>query len=264
MGSPRHDYHVHSDYSDGTDAATMIETAERLGLDGIGFADHVLISHPEKRDQHGYPMDISAIPDRHDELERLREQTDVRIFEAVEIDYYPFDEEAIDAFLIEHQFEYVIGSVHELGRYHPDEPTPSVHHNDEDFFEGKSEVDRMTVIDRYFDRVVRLIESNLVDVIAHLDLIERNPALRGLTTDEHYHAVAAALAEGDAIPEINGTSVTDDWPVLPRRRCFEILREYDIQFVRGSDAHGTASLETRNDRIDRWADRHDISFHTIA
>lgn len=264
MGSRRHDYHVHSDYSDGTDAATMIETVERLGLDGIGFADHVLISHPAKRERHGYPMDVSAIPDRRDELARLRDATDVRVFEAVEIDYYPFAEEAIATFLADHQFEYVIGSVHELGRHHPDEPAPSVHHSDERCFEGMAASDRQAVVDRYFDRVVRLIESDLVDVIAHLDLIERNAALRGLATDEHYHAVAAALADSDAIPEINGASVTDDWPVLPRRRFFEVLREYDVALVRGSDAHGTASLETRTERIDRWAGRHDVSFRTIV
>ena len=263
MGAERHDYHVHSAYSDGTDATAMVETATTIGLDGIGFADHVLLSHPEKLAAHGYPMSLDAVADRRETIGRISERTNIRIFEAVEIDFYAHDEDSIRRFLNANEFDYVVGSVHELGPYHPENPQPSVHHNDDAYFEDMTETDRMEYVDRYFDNVVTLIESELADIIAHPDLIERNPALRGLAGDEHFHQVAAAIEQSSSVPEINGAAVTDDWPVLPRRAFFEVLSEYDITFVRGSDAHGTASLEVRNDRIDRIVEDHGIELHAI-
>ncbi len=263
MTLERYDYHVHSDYSDGTEAGRMIETATRVGLDGIGFADHVLLSHPEKRREAGYPMDPTTVEDRSNELERLAQSTDVRIFEGVEIDYYPYDEANIGTFLEKHSFDYVVGSVHELSPYRPDDPTSSVHHSNTAHFEGMSETARVEYVDRYFENVVSLIDSGLADILAHLDLIERNDALRGLASTTHYRQVADALAASSAIPEINGAAVTDDWPVLPRQEFFELLLEHDIAFVRGSDAHGTASLETRTARIDEVVQAYDVELKTI-
>jgi len=82
MDSVQHDYHVHSSYSDGSDIERMVERAVELGLDGVGFADHCLLSQPEKQRAHDYPMDVADLPERRAEIDRLRSAYDIRIFES--------------------------------------------------------------------------------------------------------------------------------------------------------------------------------------
>lgn len=264
MDGVQHDYHVHSSYSDGSDLERMVERAARLGLEGIGFADHCLLSHPEKRRVHDYPMDVADLPDRHADIERLRSEYDIRIFEAVEIDYYPHDEATIRGFVDEHDFDYVIGSVHELSDYRPGDRQPSVHHNDTSHFREMSGEHRSEYVSRYFGKLARLIESGLFDIVAHLDLIERNEALRGLPTRDQYHRIASALEGSSTVPEINGATVVEEWPVLPRREFFEVLRDRDIPLVRGSDAHSPGGLDGRTDRIDRFRAANNVEFRAIV
>lgn len=46
--------------------------------------------------------------------DRTREEVDIEIYDAVEIDYDPRDEAEISGFLEEAEFDYSVGSVHEV------------------------------------------------------------------------------------------------------------------------------------------------------
>ena len=260
MAPERHDYHVHSRYSDGGDMEAMVKTAVDIGLSGIGFADHCLFSHPQKEARVSYPMDLDRLEERRADIERLRNRHDIEIFEGMEIDYYPDDERNIERFIAENDFDYVIGSVHEVSKHSRHNPGPSVHHGPD---EPGTEAELDAYVDRYFESLCRLIDSELFDIAAHLDLIERNDYLRGRPSRDEYERVAAALEQSRTMPEINGNRVDEDWPVLPRQPFFEVLRERDISFVRGSDAHSALSIETRNDRIDDVSTRFEVELQTI-
>lgn len=242
-----YDYHVHTTYSDGAEPSAMIEAAAQVGLDGVGLADHCNVSREEPGVSRPYDLD-ETYPDRRREIEEWQGTVDVQVFDAVEMDYRPADEARIEAFLAEAAFEYVIGSVHHVGEREVMSPGA---------FVDEPEDDRAAFVDRYFDRVVDLIRSELFDVVAHVDVTERNPHLRGQATDDHYRQVADALATSRTVPEINaGRAFRGYSQVHPHPDFLDVLQSADVDFVAGTDAHLPEELRERTAYLERvLADR---------
>ncbi|WP_255167975.1 PHP domain-containing protein [Natrononativus amylolyticus] len=233
------DYHVHTNYSDGRPLPEMLSAAADAGLEAVGFADHCNVSERSplaatKREL-GFNLDLTY-ERRRAALEALAAETGLRLYDAVELDYDPRDEAAIEAFLEEAGFEYAIGSVHEM------DGTVIF---DQDHFAAKSESAIVDLIDDYYARLCALIESELFDVVAHLDAIERTPALRGYTTANHWQAVADALAASSTLPEINAGAIDGYGEYHPEPAFLEALRAADVSFVPGTDSHRGPELEAR-------------------
>ncbi len=234
------DFHVHSTYSDGSFLPAMVSAAERAGLDGIGFADHCDVSERQRRSdaraRYGFALDLTY-ERRRRALEQLRSESDIELYDAVELNYALRDENEIQTFLREADFEYAIGSVHMVnGR--------SIQSTSA--FDGASDSELDAVVDEYFDRLCALIESELFDIAAHLDLIERTPPLRGRATTAHYHRVADALAGSRTVPEINaGRALREGGSLHPNEQFLAILREYEIPMTVGTDAHRPREIGDR-------------------
>ncbi|WP_255197911.1 PHP domain-containing protein [Halorarius litoreus] len=249
----RCDYHTHTNYSDGSVAESMLRAAADAGLDAIGFADHCNVSTDERlqtiKRAWGFNLDLTY-ERRREGLDALREHTDLRVFDAVEMDYTPRDEPEIEAFLDEAGFDYAVGSVHELDG-------TNVHY--EAHFADQSDAERERHVADYFDALVALVESELFDVAAHLDLVERNPALRGYATADQYHRVAEALEASATVPEINAGRVTAAYGEFhPTPTFLDVLLEYDIEFVLGSDAHDPDELAPRKDELETFVATHGV------
>lgn len=234
------DYHVHSNYSDGYFLESMVRAAEEAGLDGIGFADHCTVSGRDARaDQrclYGTNLDVTH-DRRRRAIELLSADASVEVYDAVEMNYQPRDEAAIRAFLDDVPFDYVIGSVHRVDERNVQRQSQ---------FSGMDESALDAVVDTYFERIVSLIESELFDVVAHVDLVERNPALRGRPTTHHYERVASALAASTTIPEVNAGQAFDDPEVVhPSPAFLDVLAEYGVSFTVGTDAHRPGEISER-------------------
>lgn len=234
------DYHTHTNYSDGVPIWKMMRAAEDLELDAIGFADHCNVSERSEMVRHknvsGFNLDTTW-ERREIALEQMRQEFDTRILSGVEIDFHPDDVAEICAFLERTGFDYVIGSVHFIEDVNIHVPP---------YFAEKSRSGRRAAVDRYFDMLIQMIESELVDIAAHMDVIERNPELRDIATEEHYHRVADALESSETVPEINAGRVLQAYgKTHPHPDFFEILRERDARFTRGSDAHTPEELKKR-------------------
>ncbi|TMT86145.1 histidinol-phosphatase [Haloterrigena sp. H1] len=240
------DFHVHSNYSDGEFLRSMVRAAESAGLEGVGVADHCNVAtrdyHASMRSVYGFNLDLTY-ERRRQGIDRVREEFSLEIYDAVEMDYDPRDEAAIDAFLSEAGFDYAIGSVHDVdGR----NVQVSSH------FDAMSGAERDAVVDDYFDQLVALVESELFEIAAHVDLLERTPPLRGRATDDHYRRVAQAFADSRTIPEINaGRALSDAGVVHPSDRLLSLLREYDVAVTVGTDSHRPTEIP---DRVDFLAD----------
>lgn len=239
------DYHVHTQYSDGDNLHTYESAVDELDLDGIGFADHALYTTDpnlrEFRTWLGHVFD-KIYPERREALERFEKETGVTTYDGVELDYFSWQEDELRQFLADAGFDYVVGSIH----YYKD--NANLMHNA--YFESLSDTELDTVVEEYFNELVSLIDSGLADIVAHPDLFERNPYLRGRATTEQYKRVAEALKDSDAVPEINAGRVHRDLgqlhPVEPFRR---VLDEYNIDFVFSTDAHTSDQLVSRRETI---------------
>ena len=244
-----YDCHAHSDYSDGEKMAAMVEAARDAGLDGVGFADHCNVSAEEPGVSQPFDLD-ETYAERRREIESLRDEFDVDIFDAVEMDYRPADEDRVEAFLADANFEYALGSVHHVG-----ERNVAVSGE----FADDSEAERAAFVDEYFAEVVDLVESELFDVLAHVDLTERNEALRGHATMDHYRDVAEALADSQTVPELNAGRVLADYGELhPHPEFLDVLQSADVQFVTGTDAHTPDELDARVEYLSNIIHSRDI------
>lgn len=247
------DFHVHSNYSDGTVVDWMLAAAEEAGLDGVGFADHCnLTTDPAvRRERAKFHRNFDLTHERRRAyLASIAGDYDLSVYDAVEVDYEPDGrtEAAIRAFLEGAGFDYAIGSVHYVG--------------EREVFRRQSFGSASAAADfvaDYYDALVALVESELFDVVAHVDLIEAHPELRGIADEEQFERLAGALADSETVPEINAGHVGDygDYDGFhPGDRLLETLLERGVEVTIGSDAHEPENFETRvpalRDRVAEW------------
>ncbi len=233
--SIRHDLHVHSTYSDGWDLAEMADAARSLGVNGLGAADHCPVGPDTFERRARYDL-VETFEARREELATLNEQMGIRLYDAAEVTYDPRKEDRIRAFLEEAAFEYTIGSIHYVTDH--DVVRPSL--------EDPSAEEKRRIVEEYMDWQVALIESELFDIVGHLDLPQRSPVLRGVMTEDDYRRIAMALAESRTVPELNGGRLDRAYgTVHPHPDALSIFAEEDVSFVAGSDAHSPDQLRER-------------------
>ena len=249
----RVDYHTHSTYSDGRFMWSMCGAAEDAGLDAIGFADHCNVSTrpAQKRAKKalGFNLDVTY-ERRRDAIETVDDRFDIDVYDGVEMDYDSRDEEEIASFLSEADFEYAIGSVHHLDGM-------NVHI--EPYFAKKDDEARSELVDTFYEEAVALLESELFDIAAHVDLVERNPALRGYATEDHYRAVAEAAADSRTKLELNAGRVLADYGEFhPNPEFLDVLAEHGVEFVLGTDSHDPAEIGERKEELEKFVAAHGL------
>jgi histidinol-phosphatase (PHP family) len=231
----------------------MVDAAAAAGLDGVGITDHCTVTDREglwnRSATYGFALDVTYERRRRG-IERVREETDVEVYDGVEMDYFPASEDRIAAFLDEAAFDYTVGSVHAVDDRNVQVPPA---------FADDTAAERDRVVDRYFDNLVAMIESELFDVAAHLDVVERNHALRGRATRDHYGRVARALADSRTVPEVNaGRALREMEVVHPDPTFFDILREHDVRFTVGTDSHEPGEYAPRVDFLRSFFEEHGL------
>ena len=131
-------------------------------------------------------------------------------------------------------------------------------------FVGLDDAGRREVVDGYYDNLAALAESELFEIAAHADLVERTPELRGYSTAAHYEQVAAAFADSETVPEINAGRVLDEYGEFhPAPALLDSLLDHGVEFVIGSDSHRPEEVGDRIDALERRLDELDIEPTTI-
>ncbi len=234
MPTGHYDLHTHTTYSDGSELREMIAAAQQAGLDAIGLSDHCVVwDDPfDRSDRFDFHRTYEA---RRSDIEAARTEFEITVRDGVEMNYDPNYEDAIEAFLESAEFDYAIGSVHYAGEHYIVR---------KGFFADADDERKQEAVDTYIDWQVHLIESELFDVIGHLDLCERMPALAGFLSDDHITALIDALTNSSTIPEINGGKVFDDANANDPH-LLERFRDAGIRFALGSDAHRPAEIGER-------------------
>lgn len=231
----------------------MCRAAETAGLDAIGVSDHCNVSTRDRRIRAkkalGFNLDVTY-ERRRAAIEDMRERFDLAVYDAVEMDYDSRDVDEIETFLDEAGFDYAVGSVHHLD---------GVNVHVQPYFERKSEDERRELVEHFYEEVVALFDAGLFEIAAHVDLVERTPALRGFATADHYHRVAAAAEASPTLVELNAGRALDEYGQFhPHPDFLDVLTEYDVEFVLGSDSHTPDELTARTPELDAFVAEHDI------
>jgi len=200
------------------------DSARRLGLLDIAFTDH---------DRYHAGIDF-------DEIERLRDRNpDLQIRAGIELDNDPVHSAAGRKWIERHwdKLDFVLGSIHFLDR--DDQMFDSVPDGAAQF-EGRN---INAIYANYFSRVREIAATELIDCLAHLDLVKIHghrptadiASLANETLDFiRDHDVAIELSTAGWRKPVN--------EAYPGDQIVKLAIEKGIPFTTASDAHSHAQL----------------------
>lgn len=222
------DYHTHTHrcgHATG-DPADYVAAARRLGLAGIGIADHIPLL-PEADPE--ISMALCDLPSYVEEVEEIKTRFPGYVLLGIEADYRPHTISEVGSLLREHPFDYAIGSVHHLGDWGLDDERQIAGYDDRD-------IDDIWI--QYFELVGEAAESGLFTILGHLDLVKKfgyRPT-RGL--DLELDRLVQRIARSGVLVEINTAGLRK--PVNEAYPTVQILCRLNsagVAVTFGSDAH---------------------------
>jgi histidinol-phosphatase (PHP family) len=238
------DYHLHlrpddpgataSDHFTADNVDRYLVAAEEAGVDELGVSEHVH-RFTAALDVWRHPFwEENAIDDLGAYCEFVR-STPLRL--GIEMDFIAGREDRIANLLDEHEFDYVVGSVHFLG-------DGAVDYDVFDIWRHDSDPDR--VWRRYFEALAAAARSGLFDILAHPDLIkywgdqrpqpDRDPRF-------HYEPAVEAIAESGIAVEVSTAGLRKPArEIYPAPELARMCVEAGAAFSLSSDAHLPADV----------------------
>ena len=225
------DYHTHTalcKHADGN-AEEYIAHAVQRGLTEIGCSDHAPMPN-------GFDLQHRMTIDQfHQEYKpavlALREKYKgtIAVKFGLEGDFYPGTESWVREFNSQHEFDYIIGSVHYLGEWGFDNPV---------FVHRYEEKDVDEVYEQYYQHIKRSAAARLFDIIGHCDLVKKFGHRPSRNMEEVLREVFKVVKQADMAVEINTSGLRKPVKeVYPSVQILAILKELRIPLSVGSDAH---------------------------
>ncbi|WP_409301445.1 histidinol-phosphatase [Peribacillus sp. SCS-155] len=150
---------------------------------------------------------------------------------SIEMDYTPGKHKEMEKFIKSYQFDYVIGSIHWVDDFGIDL---------KEFKHLWDERDLYETYEKYFDQVVTLAQSNLFDIIGHIDLVKifnYVPADQSFILQQ-YDRATEALKNSKTCVEISTAGLRKPVGKLyPEPGLLKMCKEKNIPIVLSSDAH---------------------------
>ncbi len=230
------DYHVHMaetgsftiDY-----LKQYIEAAKANGIEELGISEHAYFFYETKNILSNPWVDGRRHLHFADYAQFFKDANaaGLRVKMGIEMDYTPGKEREMEAFIQQHPFDYVIGSVHWIGDWGIDL----------DIYKDEYEKrDMKEVYTKYFDQIVTLAESKLFDFVGHIDLIKifgYAPKDQDFI-DQEYDRVVQALAASGTCIEISTAGLRKPvGEMYPTPRLLQKCFDAGVEIVICSDAH---------------------------
>jgi len=240
-------YHTHSTFCDGKDTPEEIVTqAIKLGMTSIGFSSHSYTSFDTDS-----CMSVEGTEKYKTEINRLKVKykDKINILLGIEQDY--------DSDFPAEDFDYVIGSVHNLfvgDRYYPLDCSAEILHNlIDEHFDG----DAYSMAEYYYEKVSEIYEKTHCDIIGHFDLITKyneNGEFFDENNPRYIEAVDSALNKlfkTPAVFEINTGAIARGYRKTPYPSAFicEKIISHGKDLIISSDCHDKDFLLASFDRF---------------
>jgi histidinol-phosphatase (PHP family) len=204
--------------------------ARRKKIEEVGFSDHIFLKRLD-----GYSDFLAhAMSAYVQDFLRFKKKVEVPVKLGVEVDFFPDRIERTRGFIREHSFDYVIGSVHVIGRWIVDEPLMKNEYLRRDYLQTYEE---------YFRLVREMCSCGLFDILGHPDLIKIFDVRPKADLTRIYEDTAEALVRSKMCAEVNARGL--DRPcreIYPSEQFLRILCGHDIPITFGSDAHKPSDL----------------------
>ncbi|HYF94975.1 MAG TPA: histidinol-phosphatase HisJ family protein [Symbiobacteriaceae bacterium] len=232
------DYHSHTircGHAEGS-MEEYVEAAIAAGLQEFGFSDHLpMYWLPGDQPDPTSTMAMSELEDYVVDVLRLRARyPEIPIRLGIEADYIPGREDDLARLLEPYPWDYVLGSVHNIGEWDFDNPTKISRYDDWDIAE---------LYTQFFELELMAIRCGLFDIMTHLDLIKkfghRPPHDLGST----YAELAGALAGANVAIELSTAGLRK--PVREVYPHPSLLRECcrrGVPLVLSSDCHAPGEV----------------------
>ncbi len=228
------DYHSHTrlcKHADG-EPADYVRMAEAAGIAEFACTDHCpapFTYDPEHR------MALEEFDQYRQWVAQAQADSGLRVLFGVEADYHEGCEEYLDDFLRKQEFDVVLGSVH-YASFNP-RRAPSL--------KGLwNHPDPRTNWAIYLDRIGRLADTGLYDVVGHLDLPKRFGGVpQAEWMEELMPPILDRIAKAGMAIEINTSGINhlpkEPYPSLP---VLTMAHARNIPITFGSDAHSPVQV----------------------
>ncbi len=260
------DYHVHTNFSDGSN------TPEEIVLQAIdnGMTEIGLSAHSHLESQPDWTLSLKDKNEYIDTINQLKKQYKefIKVRLGIEQDYWSDTSDLA-------YYDYVIGSVHSLIEEDiewssVDQDYANLDYAISHYFNG----DKMAAVERYFELVGDLYNKTKCDIIGHFDLItklnEKHLKETGElfidTEDQRYIAAERkALEKLVATPvifEINTGGMSRGYATVPypNARVLTFLGEHKTPVIFSSDAHTKKHLCYAFDDMMNLVTKYNLNF----
>lgn len=224
----QYSYHVHSSYSDGKATIDeIIHYAKKIGLDEIGFSDHLHVSD----DGFLFPGDMK--PERLDDYVRdvLSYSSNIKpkVKLGLEAEFVFNAINRLDKVISKYPFDYVIGSAHRLIM------TARV--------SKLSQNSINTLVKQYWAVIKQLAESKMFDIVGHLDFFKCFKLNPTIDVSKEIDLALESVKKSDLAVEVN----TSGWYLpceeqYPSVCILEKCKKLDIPIIITADAHQPRNL----------------------
>lgn len=235
------DYHIHTrlcGHAQG-EIEEYVQQAISVGLAEMGFSDHIYLYFlpPAARDAE-LAMAEDQMETYLDWVRQMRARfPEIRIRLGIEADFMPGHETQLARILEQHQWDYVLGSVHYIDGWGFDDPR---------YIDRWEAADVDEVYEKYFALVQEAAKTRLFDVMAHVDLVKKFGHRPTSDPTDLYGRVAQTFADAGVCYEISTGGLTKPVAELyPEDRLLHACHAAGVPITMGSDAHRPAHVGLR-------------------
>lgn len=242
-------YHTHCLYCDGKDPMPLyVQEAEQKRISQLGFSSHAPLPF-----ENNFSIKMERLPEYTAEIDKLQASSHVTLLKSLECDFIPGLSYDFAELKENHRLDYVIGGVHLVRPTNSDEIWFIDGPRRETYDEGLEKLFDHNIkraVTTFWEQTFEMIETQPMDIIAHLDKIKMHNQHRFFQEDENWYRVLADKAlelvkSHDIIMEVNTRGIY-------KKRCdafypsVELLmkaRKMDIPVIISSDAHQAKEID---------------------
>jgi len=213
---------------------TMDEYVARaiaLGTRVFGFSDHAPMEFDAQ-----YRMSFAQMDEYESGVARVREKfaKDCEVLCGYEVDFIAQFPHLTDARVLSRDVDYLIGSVHFLGKFGFDNP---------EYLGVWAKGDADAFWQEYFDSIEALANTRKFDILGHLDLIKIFKFMPKKDIKSIAKNAIKAIKKADMVVELNTAGLRKPiGEIYPSEELLEMVSDAGIAITFGSDAHSPEQI----------------------